>query len=378
MIGVNLFEVQVEQSDEPTDFDMGAYSNLSAHGSLPPPVPISTQQHTAPADDGEEEPQALIELRPDLADLDGAMRQSLGFGLDALTGVLNVATQWDAHAGAPATLTSLEAVAEACVAMAVGATRKEYAAAAQWLTLGVSDLDGGTIPHWETERRAKRIATSPLVESPSGLWVLPWTTDSTLRIVANYLSDGRLPWPDAALPGGVTKALKQYRQARNRELEKEAVAVLNASGFIVRGNVKPEKAAHYGISDLSGEVDALCIDEGRDRIWVIEAKDPYTPFSARQIRRLVDDFHKPGKYVDRLLDKVRDIEQSAGEVAAALNVPNPKRQWQVIGLMVTRRPEPGAVAVEAKVPFCVIGDLSQAVDRETPPTSGMFTGTAMS
>lgn len=154
-------------------------------------------------------------------------------------------------------------------------------------------------------------------------------------------------------------------------MEKDCIAALEAQAFVVRGSVKPEKAYHYGIPKLSGEIDALCIDGTRSRIWVIEAKDPYTPYSSRQIRRLLNDFHKPGKYVDQLLRKVRDIADCAGSVAAALRVPDPSRTWAVTGLMVTSHLEPGAFAVHPKVPFCVLDDLVEVVDQDQLPGPGL-------
>ncbi len=226
------------------------------------------------------------------------------------------------------------------------------------------DLAADLIPHWEIERRAKRITTNPFVLTREGIWVLPWTAESTLRILANYLSDGRLPWPPTVLPMEVRKALDQYRQRRNREVEKDCVALLSDRGLIVRGAVKPEKAHHYGIDNLAGEIDALCIDPVRSRIWVIEAKDPYTPYSARQIRRLVNDFLATGKYVDQLLRKVDDIEASAASVAAALDAHDPDRSWEVQGLIVTRHLEPAAFAAEPKVAFCVLDDIADVIDQD--------------
>lgn len=342
---------------------------------LPAAVPISIEQHLED-DAADREPRPVIELMPELAAIDAAMRTSLGFGIDALTGVLNVATQYDATHDAPVAATTSSAFVEECVNLAVGATAAEFAAALDWLTLRGTDLAADVIPHWETERRAKRITTSPFVETGDGIRVLPWTAESTLRIVANYLGDGRLPWPDTLLPQDVRTALDQYRQGRNRQVEKDCVATLAGRSLIVRGSIKPEKAHLYGIASLTGEIDALCIDPTRSRIWVIEAKDPYTPYSARQIRRLINDFLAPGKYVDQLLRKVEDIEASATFVAAALGSPDPDRLWVVRGLMVTRHLEPAAFAVEPKVAFCVLDDVADVVDQADLAGPGMHLGNA--
>ena len=373
----DLYEVNVVHSDDPTDVDMTAYNQARLAQTLPAALPIARAQDSEDDVEGQE-PRPVLELMPELSQIDDAMRASLGFGINALTGGLNVASQWDATGDAPATLTTPETLVQECTNLAVGTTAKEYAAAISWLTLRGTDLAADVIPHWETERRAKRITTSPLVHTDDGLWLLPWTSESTLRIFANYLSDGRLPWPDTALPQGVRMALDQYRQRRNREVERDCVAALTARGFIVQGSIKPRKAEHYGIASLTGEVDALCLDPTRSRIWVIEAKDPYTPYSARQIRRLITDFLAGGKYVDQLLRKVADIEASAASVASALGSPYPFRSWTVRGLMVTRHVEPAAFAVHPRVAFCTLEDVAAIADQDELPGPGMHLRDAFS
>ena len=147
--------------------------------------------------------------------------------------------------------------------------------------------------------------------------------------------------------------------------------MLTAKQFVVRGGITPKKAQHYGVAKLSGEIDALCIDDARSRIWVVEAKDPYTPYSARQVRRLIDDFIAPGKYIDRLLRKASDITDSASSIAAALNIEESRRTWTVVPLMVTRHLEPAAYAVDPRVPFCVLHNLGATVDQDELPRPGL-------
>jgi hypothetical protein len=266
-------------------------------------------------------------------------------------------------------LTTQDTLVEECVQLVAGAEREEFAAALEWLTLRGDDLTAEVIPHWETERRAKRVLTSPFIALNDRVWVLPWTAEAASKIYINYLSDGRLPRPQSALPPAINKTLNQFRQQQNRDAEKECTATLSVPGLIVRPSVKPEKKAHYGIDRLSGEIDTLCVDPSRSRIWVIEVKDSYTPYSAHQIRQLVDRFNKPDKYVDRLLAKVTDIKESAGSVANALGVTDPDRQWTVFGLMVTRHVEPAALTVDAKVPYCVLEDVLAVVMQDATPAA---------
>jgi hypothetical protein len=366
----DMFEIAIHESDEPTDVMMAGYSLARADATMPKAVPITPGQNLEP--ENGDEPRSILELVPKVAGIDTAMRASLGFGLDALTGVLNVATQWDATVAAPITLATPTEIADSCVELATGATRDEYLAAIGWLTLRSAQLQDEVIPHWETERRAHRITVRPVVDAGDGrVWILPWTVESTLRILANYLSDRRLPWPGSALPTPVNQALTTYRQEQNRELERDCAESLASRGFVVRAGVKPEKKHRYGLANLSGEIDTLCVDPARSRIWVIEAKDPFIPFSPRQIRRLIDDFHNPGQYVDILLTKVADVAASAGSVAEALGIKNPHRTWEVVGLVVTRRVDPAAFAIDAKVPFCIAADVAHVVDRDEVPAAGV-------
>ncbi|MDA1359728.1 hypothetical protein O1R50_08850 [Glycomyces luteolus] len=363
----NLHELNVLDSEEATDVDMAAYQSARSNAMRPEPVPIATDQHIADSDLEDDQARAILDQLPQFASIDSAMKSSLGFGIDALAGVLNVATQWEATDHTPVARTTPEAFISEATDLAVGATTGEYAAALDWLTLRGSDLSAEPIRHWETERRSNRVTTRPFIEHGDSIWVMPWTAETALKIFTVYLEDGRLPWPNTILPQPLSKALDAYRYERNLALEKDCVTALADLGFIVQGSIKPEKAQYFGIDHLSGEIDALCIDSQRSRIWVIEAKDPYTPYSAYQTRRLINDFLRPKKYVDKLVIKVSDIQRNAVSVAAKLHAPDPGRSWSIHGLMVTRHVEAAAFAVEPKVPFCTVNDLTEMVDQEELP-----------
>ncbi len=226
------------------------------------------------------------------------------------------------------------------------------------------------------------------------LYVLPWSATKTLEIVTVYLGDGRLPWPARVLPQEVNQTVNQYRQAKNRQLEKDCLTALSDPQLVTCGSIKPNKAERlyacgvrkktasslsdpqlvtcgsikpnkaerlYGIKSLPGEIDVICVDPKRSRIWVIEAKDPYTPFSLRQIRKEIDDFHEPDHYVDKLLRKVDVIRLNAVVLTSALRIDNPNREWETLALMVTRRTSPAAFALNSRVSFCTVEELKDIV-----------------
>lgn len=211
------FAVNVDWSDEPTDVDLRAYWTVRETATLPEAVPIgASQAHQSEAEP--EEPKPLVELLPQLEGIDSALRNTLGFGLDALTGVLNVARRWEVTPEAPVGATTSSALADEVANPVVGATAEECELALNWLTLRGTDLAADAREHWETERRAVRVTTRPLVNRADTYLVLPWTAEMTLKIVESYLSDGRLPWPAKSLPDEVNQALNRYRQRRNRQL----------------------------------------------------------------------------------------------------------------------------------------------------------------
>ena len=120
-----------------------------------------------------------------------------------------------------------------------------------------------------------------------------------------------------------------------------------------------------GIDRLSGEIDTLAVDERSDRIWVVEVKDPHFPYSTRLMDRQVEDFHKPGGYVDKLRSKVEDVarcEAAIAAIAAKLDIERADRDWQTRGVIVTRRVTPAAFAGCEDVLFKTIDDVDEIVN----------------
>lgn len=355
------YEIHIAETGRPTDIDLAAYKQVRRIATLPTPVPLG-----ASTEDPANEQGPLIASLPELTDIDAAMRRSLRFGLDALLGILNVTRTWDTGPAVSATVVSkVQFLTEAAKGIP-DADSHDLAATLDRLTLKGQDLADGPIHHWETERRTNRVTLKPFLEADDEIWLLPWTADLVMRVYSNYLGDGRLPWPPEGVPDIVEDAVNAYRQQRNRDLEKDCIARLASEGLPAR-RVRPEKARSAGIEELSGEIDALCVDSARSRIWVIEAKDPYTPFSARQMRRSFDKFI--GEYVPKLLTKTADVARDPGAVAAAMGVPNAARDWTVHPLMVTRRPEPAGFGIDLVVPTVPLDDIiALIVSADGPPT----------
>jgi hypothetical protein len=74
------------------------------------------------------------------------------------------------------------------------------------------------------------------------------------------------------------------------------------------------------------------------------------------------------------VERVEDVRASATDVASAFGINNPVRIWEVIGMAVTRRVDPGAFAVNPRIPFCIADDVVAVVDQDVMPDPGFHHG----
>ena len=366
-------ELRYEAQDD-VRVDLQAFGAAAAAASEPPPLPMSkpgegepdTTQPAAASSEG------LLGVLPALRPVDDRFRQEHGFGINAVVDLLVVAQQWplsESREHTTATVAQIAQAAEEAVELNL-VSAAEYEAAIRWLALDSeqiateleADADVGPVEHWELESRAERVVVRPFVRWGDEVFILPWTAGGGLRILWNYLSEARLPWPASMVGPETTKALQAVRQARNTQLERACRAALTQPHVRVRGNIKPHKATSVGIDHLSGEIDALAVDERSDRIWVVEVKDPHFPYSTRLMNRQVQDFHEPGGYVDKLRSKVEDVAKCGPALAAKLAIEPADREWQTRGVMVTRRVTPAAFAGCEDVLFRTIDDVSDIVN----------------
>jgi hypothetical protein len=357
------FELIARSTD--IDFDFAAFNRAHAEATLPTrPAPPKIEQEDA--DDGK--PRSVVGALPELAGIDAEMRQELGFGIDSLLGILDTVIGWPVDDEEPVAVVTASALVDQA-SEDTGCIRSELQHAVSWLTLQASDLRGEALEHWELDRRAMRLATRPLVEAPeAGLLVCPWAASATRTIISNHLLDGRLPWPQSALPDAVNRALRIYREERNKELERDVMLALSGRPNLrARGPIK--KAKVLGLAALPRELDGICIDETRSRIWVIEAKDRAVAFSPHQVRKAIDEFHEEGGYLSKVIANVELIQAGASSVAAAMGATEPHRSWEVIGLMATRRIEPAAYMREPRVLFCTSRAIADTIDSDVVPTA---------
>ena len=361
-----VYVVDTESGAEPGDVDMGRYTTARLNATRPKPVKIGATETTSDrAETGP--PTSIAESLPGLGPIDLALKETLGFGLDALIGCYECAIRWEIPPERLIGFADRASFVQAAADDNPQVPNEEYQAALGWLEL--ESIEAAGIEPWAVENRAERIATRPFIVRSDDLLILPWSAGMALRVVYSYLGDGRLPWPanmmddsTASATGRVISALNDYRQSLNQELEKQCTQALEGHpSLTVRSNIEHTKCSQYGITDLSGEVDVLCLDVDSATIWVIEVKDPSEPFSQRRVGNIVADFHNQDGYVDSLLRKTREIRASASEVVKTLVLDHQHRDWRTRPLIVTRRVSPAAFVKEPRVAFCTLSDLPEAI-----------------
>ena len=356
----DVYEVSISESNIIASLDIGSFTRDRTLAALPDSVPIGTRDDRI---EPSQEWTPIGVLRPEYQAIERSLQDSLGFGIDAIGGILEVIIHWPVSSPHCTDLVSPERIAAEAHAGNPAISLKSYRGAVAWLSLGTEDFDltKSTIEHWEVEPRSARVTTRPLARSDSKVWVSPWTSEIAARIWRNYLFQHRMPRPDSELPQPVVNAFEKARQARQREFEKECESRLDGLPLVMVGRVSERHAQKHGIQNLSGEIDILCIDPDRSVIFVIEAKDPFVPMSARSIRRQVAQFHKPNGYVDTLAKKVEEIRHSALSLAANKGVDPSDRHWKVIGIMVTRHVTPAAYLRTCQTVFCTVATLCDTI-----------------
>lgn len=354
------FEVSFVENDVASSIDMEAFERDRGLATLPDPIPIGASH-----DRGENEQQwAPIAVRlPEYEAIERSLQETLGFGIDAIMGILDSAIHWPASAPRCVELASLDELAEESHETNPSIPLDSYMKAADWLSLGTVDFEPQepTIEHWEIEARSTRIAIRPLARQDANVWVAPWTVVAAKQTWVNYLNQHRMPIPDVELPAPVVSALGQARQQRQRNFEKNCVAAIAGLPLTTIARLRENSAHKHSIAHLSGEIDVLSIDPSRSVIFVIEAKDPFVPLSARSLSRQIAQFHEINGYVDKLDQKVTDIAISATSLAANKSIERPDRDWQVVGVMVTRHITPAAYVKECQTLFCTIRTLRDAI-----------------
>jgi hypothetical protein len=296
-----------------------------------------------------------------LAVIDPAMLVDLGCTAKTLMGTCSVISSW--------TVTDREPVAtvpfdELCVEVAreLDVEQMQARAAVAALTLTCAGLRAEQVQPWKGRSRDHRLLTRPIVglDEQTAL-LLPWATQTSVKVLSGYLSDGLLPWPTSRLERypALRSALHRVRLSSTRVLENQVEAELRRLGLVVRSRVKQHQARTIGLSYIPGEIDHVAVNSD-GVLWVIDDKDLADAFTSAEMARGVRQFfdEKKGE-IPKLLAKVDVIRANVSDVSSALGVPLPV---SVKGLFVTRSPIPAAFASSSPVSFVTLRHLREVVE----------------
>jgi hypothetical protein len=349
----DVYEIEVDLKQDHYDFN--AFNRQSAQQALAG-ITREAQEHARM--NGERQP--LLETFPWLVDINHAVQEAYGFSVETLFSVLLALSEYRVTEEQPVARVPLRVVQDYLVGRLLAAKNDEISAALDVLILDAGRLRQETKAHWEVERRLYRLMTHPIVVLPDSdeLVIMPWVIGNTAGVFWRYLADGRLPWPRTQLPEKVNDALKAYRSQRTAALEDDIIATAKKLSLKARKNVKKPKS--IGLSRLSGEIDALVLDEQHGVLWVVEAKDLEEAFSAPQIASRTRKFFKNGGHIDKLCKKTEEVRLNPVAVAAALGASRVE-QLDVRCLMVTRRPILAAFSHDTRVPFTTIDELESVL-----------------
>ncbi|MDQ1697879.1 MAG: hypothetical protein QOJ03_3232, partial [Frankiaceae bacterium] len=331
-----------------------------------------------------------------LLKLNDAMFDEWGFDLDSLFATINsligMSTQRE-PAPPIAQLRRVELVND--IASWSGLQRERVEAAVDRLTISPAQLVAVDLAYWHIEQRAHRITLRPIVGTAgeaeeASVWVLPRTAHNFRDVLFRYLEAGRLPWPHRVQPESIRNVLAGWRSEVEDQLEVSTLEQVRRAGMTARRGIKPSPARKQGI-DLSGEVDVLAADLDRRRIWVIECKHLYEPFSPTEMMQNVIDFHgtaslpdidpgrlpeqsrsKKPRFVEKLLGKAAAISASKVGALQLLNVPTEfhHKDWTVTPLFVTSHVEVAAFVRDPRIAFTLPHRVADVMNTSSAPDVG--------
>ena len=246
----DVYEVTISENDLRASIDFESFARDRSLAALPDPVPIGTRSDLS---EPSQEWSPIGVRLPEYKAIDQSLQESLGFGIDAITSILDAIIHWPVSTLHCTNLASPEQIAAEAHSANPAISLGSYTEAVLWLSLGTEDFDSAesTIEHWEVEPRSARIATRPLAREEPKVWVSPWTAQIATQIFVNYLSQHRIPRPDTELPNPVVRALENARHARQREFEKECASRLDDLPLIKIVRVRKHRAHKHGIQHLS-------------------------------------------------------------------------------------------------------------------------------
>ncbi len=235
------------------------------------------------------------------------------------------------------------------------------------LTLGTTSPQNWALRGTQLPQEASQpVLVQPLPALQDDFIVIaPHFCHGSASVYLTYLTQGMLPWSSPQPPALLDRALADFRDRRNGQLEDDVADALRGAGYGSEIRIRETDPQRLGVRSLSGEVDAIAGRAGSTVIWLLEVKDPADVFDVPEIRRHLDRFYmtrgKDKAYADQLDAKYKDLSPYADAVAAALGLPVAERSaYEIRPIFVTRRPVPAAF-VDGPFPFSTLWDLTDTL-----------------
>ncbi|WP_449277924.1 hypothetical protein [Leucobacter sp. GX24907] len=292
--------------------------------------------------------------------LSSAALETIGATLTDIFYALIASAKWeDFEDGRTAAVTTSDALVD-WVCLAIDAKeeseRQRISNAISLLTITSDELSSSDWSPWLTRTRRHRLLVQPFVGlSEKEILLAPHYLLASLNVYNNYLTQGMLPWSEAA-PKLLEAALAARRAARNSDFERILEQHLENRGFKTISRVKPGDHARLGVPAVSTEIDLVCARPGERVIWLIEAKDPASVYgiaeTARQLRTFFRDAESKGRlkpcYATQLARKEAELRPHLGAVAARLEMEGALRggTYELRTVFVTRNLVPAGFVDE--------------------------------
>jgi hypothetical protein len=308
------------------------------------------------------------------APVDVAMHQVFGASASDIITVLFALAHWPlSSTDADAVVTDLDTVTQTLAGMLTlsdepgGADR--IRSVIGLLTSRPDELRSADWRPWHARSRQRRLLVQPLAALRDDFIVIaPHFCLGSASVYITYLTQGLLPWSTPQPPAVLERALADFRDERNRQLEDDVADALRAAGYACVVRIRETDPQRLGVPALSGEVDAVAGRAGSTVIWLLEVKDPADVFAIPEIRRHLDRFYvtrgRDKAYADQLDTKYNDLSPYADAVAAALGLPVADGSaYEIRPIFVTRQPVPAAF-VGGPLPFATLQDLRHTLAAE--------------
>ena len=258
------------------------------------------------------------------AAVDQAMRQVFGASASDIITVLFALGQWPLGDSDPdAVVTDVDTVIRTLTELIVFSSEPDgddrIRSAVGMLMSRPDELRSADWRPWHARSRQRRLLVQPLPALRDDFIVIaPHFCHGSASVYLTYLTQGMLPWSSPQPPALLDRALADFRDHRNRQLEDDVADALRAAGYACRGPDSRNGPPATGRPLAQRGSGRHGRPSGVHRDMAPEVKDPADVFVVPEIRRHLDRFYvtrgKDKAYAEQLDAKYKDLSPYADAV----------------------------------------------------------------